>query len=341
MPEPILFNDLLLIPLAVLLVIFAGLFAGAETGTYQLSLLRLRLGAEHKRFLFITLARVLRDRRGLLISILIGTNLSYYLTTSIMTFILMNRFANEHTVELITVAVITPTLFVFSELLPKSIFFYRADRLMPLVAPVLFLFNRICTFVGIVGVLKKISGFFSRLGGSAVPTRRAGSAIGSSYIKALFEETQEEDVLSSVQRDIINRVADISELKVKAVMTLLNKVEMIERNADELDLFKKLKICPFTRLPVYRHTRSNIIGYINIYDVLCSSEQFTDLQMFVKPIRKLDADTNVADAMNIMQKEKQKILLVTRGGLHGKERSIGIVTMKDLVEELLGELTEW
>ncbi|MHC4173417.1 MAG: CBS domain-containing protein [Planctomycetota bacterium] len=85
----------------------------------------------------------------------------------------------------------------------------------------------------------------------------------------------------------------------------------------------------------------NIIGFINIYETLSSSEQFTELRNFIKPIRKLDADTVVSDAINVMAKENQKIVLVTRIGRTGRERPIGIVTMKDLVEELLGELAEW
>ena len=52
-------------------------------------------------------------------------------------------------------------------------------------------------------------------------------------------------------------------------------------------------------------------------------------------------DITVIDAIDYMRKENQKILLVTRAGLAGREKPLGIVTMKDLVEELLGELAEW
>jgi CBS domain containing-hemolysin-like protein len=80
---------------------------------------------------------------------------------------------------------------------------------------------------------------------------------------------------------------------------------------------------------------------VDIYEALSSSEPFTDLRSFIKPIPRLAADTTVIDAMNTMQRENQKVALVTRSGHLGGERYIGIVTMKDVVEELLGELVEW
>ena len=94
----------------------------------------------------------------------------------------------------------------------------------------------------------------------------------------------------------------------------------------------------FTRLPVYTSSAANIVGFINIYEPLNSSRHFTDLTGFIKPIPTLNADTIVIDAIGKMQTENMKIVLVTHGRRH---RPVGIVTMKDLFEELVGELTEW
>jgi len=116
---------------------------------------------------------------------------------------------------------------------------------------------------------------------------------------------------------------------------------MLDVNSDNSAVLNKLKKCAFTRLPVIENRAENIIGFINIYETLSLSEQFTNLRNFIKPIRKVDANTTVTDTINIMQRENQKIVLVMKIGRAGQERPIGIVTMKDLVEELLGELAEW
>jgi putative hemolysin len=334
-------KSIILILVIVFSVIFAGLFAGAETGIYRLSRLRLRLGIEKKRLSFIILGKSLRDSSALLISMLIGTNLAYYLTTSIVTFLLLSKLQAEHTAELFATLITAPLLFVFSELIPKNIFFYRSDILMPCVAPILFLFKTLLTWCGMVPVLKFVSRIFAQLTGSPRPSETAITAVRQSHIRTVLRETREEGFLSPVQTDIMNRLASISHLSVKSVMTPIGKAQTVDSNSDNSTLLRKLKKSAFTRLPVYEHHPANIVGFLNIYDCLSSPEQFTDLHDFIKPIRRFDADTVVTEAINIMQSENQKIVLITRVGHAGRERPIGIVTMKDLVEELLGELANW
>jgi len=333
-------NSALLIIAIVFFIILAGLFSGAETGLYRLSRLRLRLGVEKKRLLFIILGKCLRDSSGLLLSMLIATNLAYYLTTSIVTYVFL-KAGTEHSAELLATLLTAPTLFVFSELIPKNIFFYRADSLMPYLSPVLYVFHKVLSWCGVVPLLKFISGLFVRLAGAGSSPKTVITSAQRHKVQAILQDTQEEGILSSVQIDIINRLVSISNIRIRSVMIPLNNVQAIDVNSDNSILLSKLKKYAFTRLPVVEGRPENIIGFINIYETLSSSEQFTNLQKCVKPIRKIDANTTVTDTINIMQEENQKIVLVMRTGRTGRERPIGIVTMKDLVEELLGELAEW
>jgi CBS domain containing-hemolysin-like protein len=334
-------NNIFLILLAVLIVIVSGLFAGAETGMYKLSRLRLRLAIEKKRMSSILLGKCVHDSAALLLSILIGTNLSYYLITSIVTYMLLSEVEAAHTAEFSATLITTPVLFIFCELIPKNVFFYRADILMPLFAPVLYVFHKFFSWCGIVPLLKFVSGIFARLTGSPSPAKMMTSAVQKTHIQAIITETREEGILSSVQTDIINRLVGISHITLRAVMIPLNKVEMVDADSDNKALLNKLKKCAFTRLPVMDKERTNIVGFVGIYETLGSKERFDDLRNFIKPIRRLHADTTVLDAMNIMQRENQRIVLVTRMGHGGRVRPIGIVTMKDVIEELIGELAEW
>ena len=334
-------NSAVLILAVVFLIILAGLFAGAETGLYRLSRLRLRLGVEKKRLSFIILGKCLRDSSGLLLSLLIATNLAYYLTTSIVTNIFLSKVETEHSAELFATLLTAPALFVFSELIPKNIFFYRADSLMHYLSPLLYTFHKVLSFCGVVPLLKFVSGLFARSAGLASSPKTVITSAQRHKVQAILQDTHEEGILSAVQTDIINRLVSISHINIRSVMVPINNVQMVDVNSDNTALLNKLEECAFTRLPVTEGGPGHIIGFISIYEALSSSEQFTNLQKFVKPIRKIDANTTVIDAINIMQRENQKIVLVTRGGRPGRERPIGIVTMKDLVEELLGELAEW
>jgi len=116
-------NRTVLILVAVFTVILSGLFAGAETGIYQLSRLRLRLGIEKRRLSFVILGKAMGDSPALLLSMLVANNLTHYFVTSIVTFLLLSKVEAAHTAELFATFITVPILFVFAELIPKNIFF--------------------------------------------------------------------------------------------------------------------------------------------------------------------------------------------------------------------------
>jgi len=334
-------NSVIVISASVMLVILTGVFTGAETGIYRLSRLRLRLGIEKKRLSFIILGKCLHDSAALLISILIVTNALHYANTSIVTYMLLSKVESAQAAEFLATVIMAPLLFVFAELIPKNLFFYRADSLMPYVAPVLLGAEKFCTWCGIVPVLKSLSGFAGKVMGAPLSSRMAITNVPRHQINAILSETGEEDFLSSVQTDIINRLGNISRFTVQSVMTAMVKAEMVDLNCDRSSLLSRLKKSGFTRLPVYKGSVEDIVGFVNVYEVLSSKEEFSDLGRFVKPMREFPTDTTVIDAMNIMQRENEKMALVVRISYPQRKRPVGLVTMKDLIEELVGELAEW
>lgn len=325
----------------LLAIILAGILAGAETGMYQLSRFRLRVGIERKRFLFVLLGESLSDSTGMLLSLLAGTNVAHYVATTLVMYILLGAVAGEHLAEILATLITAPVLFVFSELIPKSLFFYRSDVLMPLVSPVLMICRKIFTSCGLVSLMKSLTGVFAQATKLTAPAGVAITAVFQPHIKAIIRDSQEEGLLSPVQTDIINRLSTVSNLDVTSVMTPVNRTQMAEVNSAKSVLLARLTESPFTRLPVYEYSAANIIGFINIYECLNSPADFTDVRRFVKPIRKLPANTSVIDAINVMRNENLRIALVTKAGLTTAEKNVGILTMKDLIEELVGELAEW
>ncbi|UCF17464.1 MAG: DUF21 domain-containing protein [Phycisphaerales bacterium] len=334
-------NNVLLVLAFMFFVLMSGLCAGAETGMYQLSRLRLRLGVEKKHLLFVLLGRCLHDSPGLLLAMLIGTNLANYIGTGIITRMFLAEAATEEAAALLATAVTVPVLFVFGEVIPKNLFFFRADALMPYVSPVLYALHRILTWCGVVPALKLISSLFTRLMGLASTSRTMITSVQRHKVQALLREIHEEGILSSIQSDIVSRLVGISHVRLRAVMIPMHDVETVDVDSDRSALLNKLRKCAFSRLPAVEGQTGNVVGFVPIYEVLSLSREFADLRDFVEPIRRLDADMTVTDAIGIMQKDNLKIVLVTGAARGVRERPIGIVTMKDLVEELLGELAEW
>jgi len=324
----------------VFFVLLSGLFAGCETGVYQLSRVRLRLGIERKRFSYVVLGKVMHDSAGLVLSTLVGTNLAHYAATSTVTYFFFTN-VDAGTAEMLAVFVAAPVLFVFSEMIPKNIFFYRADFLMPYVAPVLFVFHKIFTWCGVVPLLRLLSDIFSRFAGLASSSKAVITSTQRHRVRAILQDIREEGILSSVQADIVERIVGIPGISIRSVMVPMSRVEAVDVNSDKAALLKKLEGSAFTRLAVYEGEAANIIGFVDMYEALSWPEEFADLRIFLKPIGRLDGDMPVTDAIHVMQSEKHKIVLVTRSGRGGRALHIGIVTMKDLAEELLGELAEW
>jgi len=151
------------IPVCVLLIALGAFFAGSETGIYRLSRFRLRLGIEHKKPFYALLGKVMDDSTGLVFSMLIGNNLVHYLVTSIVTVILSATAATTHAAELYATCLMAPTLFIFSEVIPKNVYYHRADTLMPRFAPLLWFFHKLFTYSGAIALLKTISRTFTAL----------------------------------------------------------------------------------------------------------------------------------------------------------------------------------
>jgi putative hemolysin len=326
-----------------ILILMGGFFSGSETGVYRLSRFRLRLGTEQSRPMYKMLSKIMADSQGLVFAILIGNNLVNYLATSTATVIILNTKMHDQAAFYATL-IMTPLLFTFSEVIPKNIFYYRSDTLMPKVVPALWLFNKLFVVTGAVGLLKFISHFFTRLFGSSAEASTAISASRASQIKQIVSETREEGILSTVQNDIINRLLKMPDINISLVMTPMSKTEMINLHSDRGALLNKLKRSAFTHLPVYESAKTNIIGFIRIYDVLAEETEFKDLRKFVIPLETFAATMPVIEAMNNMRKQNLKIVLVS-GQTNTKQKknpkAMGIVTMKDLVEELTGELAQW
>ena len=326
--------------LIVWLIAVAGLLEGAETGIYRISRLRLRLAVERGQWSALLLADAMRDSPGLLLSLLLGVNLVDYLATSLVTGLFLDLGGTERRAELYTMVVAGPLLFVFANLIPKNVFLQGANRLTLFVAPLLYVSQKGFTWCGAVPLLKWVTHVFGRLVG-APAFSRAGIATGrGQQTGAILRDTREEGLLSEVQTAMLDRLATILSIRLSMVMVPLERVQSVNLDSDRAALLSQLAQRASTRLPVWRNTPTEIVGFIDVYDVLGTGEEFTSLEKFLVPIRSLDADTPVTDVINIMRREQLKIVLVTRR--HGRrEVPLGIVTMKDLVEELLGELAEW
>ena len=330
-------NMHLMVVVAVL-VLLSAFFSGTETGIYRLSRFRLRLGLEQQRSLFGVLDKLMADSTGLIFSVLIGNNLAHSIAVSLVTYMLLRANHSEANAEFYATITMTPILFVFGELIPKNIYFYMADRLMPRLAPPAFLLHKFFVWCGAVGFLRLLSRLFARLAGAPALSAQAASAAHRQHLRQIIQETQEEGMLSPVQTQIIERLVNMPNVSIGSAMISLANVHMLPLDSERSDIFNMLKETPFRHLLVYSKSKTDIVGYIDIYETVTSRNDFADLTPFIKPLVSLNADMSIIEALNTMRNNRLQIALVASFDRHANPLPLGIVTMKDLVEELIGEL---
>jgi CBS domain containing-hemolysin-like protein len=332
---------LILLILVPVLYLCSAFFSGAETGFYRLSRFRLRLGVEQHRPFYKQLSHAVKDGQGLILSLLLGNNLVNYLATTFTAWILLGLLQDESLVEFLTTAMIAPSLFIFGEIIPKSVFFYRADVFMGAMAPAIWGTWRIFTASGAIRFLRWLLQIFSKLLGVSVDTAAAVDVTQRSQVRQLLAETREEGRLSSMQKDMMQRLANIPEVSTGSIMTPIHKVEMIEVASSRNDLMQVLARCSYRRIFVYQKDRNNILGYVDIEQFLVNPSESADIKKSITPLFRLNVSSSVLDAISLLRKGQHPIAAVTADSASdGREsrKILGILTLKDLVEELTGEL---
>lgn len=316
-----------ILPLLVVLgVVACGYFAGTEIGAYCLNKLRLRMRAEEGDVKARALASLLGDPQVFVTALLIGTNASVYLATVSLT--QLGRIRGWEFPSLTAMLVLAPVLLVFSEAIPKNIFrrnaevlLYRMVRVtrwaMTVPLPVARVLSKLIP-LGERGVHSWGERFFSR-----------------QRLKYLLMESTEEGVLTPYQNVIAENILSLRDLRVRSVMIPLSRVAAVEEEAGEEKVLELVRHYNFSRFPVYRGQKWRVVGVVNVLDVLGEGEFSVRESMRDAPV--LSPWDTVASALHELRVAKQPMGIVS----DGTGRAVGLVTMKDLVEEIVGELAEW
>lgn len=310
-------------------VFLAAYFAGSETGLYRISRLRLRVSSQinNKRGNRL-LNDLLQDIQSVMFTVLFGTNLFQYITAALMTALLISLNVNDRLIEVYTTIIVTPVLFIFSEVIPKNIFYYHADGLMPRVAVVLWPIHKLFYYLGIVKLLKvtcySIEKIFNKTASMEQITR-------NHYLAELASEGKEEGLLNNIQSDMISQLAYMSDIAVSGAMIPLKKTVKVNIKTNKQELHKLFKKNLKTEILVYKGAKQEIIGHLDVLEALNSTTEFANLSDITKDIIKVTPQTKITVALQIMAREGKRIALIEE-----KKRPIAIVTMRTLTRKIAG-----
>lgn len=311
----------------------AGLFAGSETGFYCLNRLRMYLGMQKGDRRAIRIGRLIDDEQGTLAGTLAGTNLMHYLLTSAVAFTFTSLMGmHPKDAEIYTVALLTPVVFVFAEVVPKNVFQRHADALMPRFSWLLYVANRAFRAIGLIWLMKKLTALAARWTGAPEVEPLTGGP--KRYIASLLQEALSQRHLGEDQSELIERVVKLSDTPVRFVMVSQHRVVMISADADRERLMRLARSTGHARVLVYSGRRTQIIGLVKIDDLL-RDMTWRRVGERAVPVLHLRPFETVANAMARMQRVQKEMAIVTGfgGGM------LGMVTLRDLLDEVVGEMT--
>jgi CBS domain containing-hemolysin-like protein len=309
----------------------SGLFSGSETGLYCLNRLRLHLAVQQEDRRAVRLARWLENEQRALAVALAGTNVTDYIGTVAVAYMFTRLLGfSEADTELYTILLVTPLVFVFGEVVPKNLFQRHADSLMPRVSLLLRWSEVFFRVIGVVSLLTALTGAANRLFVGESSTRAADSS--KRRVALLLQEALAGQVHGEHQSSLIDGVVRLSETSVRAVMVPFHRVVSVAREIDRRELARMARIAPYTRFLVHVGRRSRVIGAVKVDDVLRSAA--LTVADVARPVAKLSANTSVAAAIAELRQAGSELAVVANHAGH----MLGLVTLRDLLEEVVGEL---
>ncbi len=317
--------------LLVLFILFSSYFSGIEIAVYCINRVRLQYKVDREIRSAKIIKRLLEDPQSLICTILIGNNIMNYLAAATFTNI-MSKNMSQANPELVATLVMAPIMLVFAEVMPKNICQRRADTFLYTASSSVKFFSQL--FLPLVYVLKganKIPQLFLK----NVSKR---TTIFTPYRLGFFiREGVEEGIISGYQDMMARNIMKLGSIPIMKIMIPLKKTTLVSHDASAEQIRVIAKNVRFSRIPVFKGLKSNIIGVINLFDFLSVGTEKSTVSDFLKDTECLNAETLIDDALVRMQKTKQRIAIV----INKDNESIGIVTIKDLVEEIVGELMAW
>lgn len=299
-------------------------FAGSETAYISTNQIRLEIWVR-KKIKSALYAKHYFDNPDLFLSTtLVGNNLANIFTASYATVYLVTFWD-----ETVTWAVITFVILLFGEIIPKIMFRTFAHALILKIVFLIRIFHFL--FLPLIIIAIKLSSVALKLLG--IKKTVQNSIFDKNDIVVLLNEARISGVVAEDEQKIISRVLNLPVTPVREAMIPRTNIHALEENFSILSLRKLIHKTGKTKIPIYKSTIDNIIGVVFMHDLF---EENFDKSYLIKPITYVPENKKCNELLKELRESNSSIAVVIDeyGG------TAGIITIEDLVEELLGEIEE-
>lgn len=310
----------------VLLVVFSAYFSATETAFTSLNKIRIKNMAndgDHKAKKVMDLSE---QYDSLLSTILVGNNIVNIALSAIATVLFLELYPKYGAT--ISTIVATVVVLIFGEISPKSVAKENPEKFAMFSAPIIKVFMVILTPINwVFGCWKKLLAKIFKFENK--------DAITEDELLTMVEEAETEGGIGEEQSELIQNAIEFNELEAWDVLTPRVEMRAIETGTSEEEIGEIFIETGFSRLPVYEDDLDNIVGVLNqkdFHNYIKGGR--APVSEYVKPVIFVAGSIKIAQLLKKLQSEKTHIAIIVDeyGG------TSGLVTMEDIIEELVGEI---
>ncbi|MCR4755198.1 MAG: hemolysin family protein [Lachnospiraceae bacterium] len=314
----------------IILLMLSAFFSSAETALSAVSAIKIRAMAEEGKRHAKTLEKVVSHYGKMLSTILIGNNIvniSASALATTLTIRLFGDYAIGYATGLLTLAVL-----LFGEIVPKNAAKIRAEKLSLIYAPIIASLMWLLTpVIWIVDHIASAIMWILRIN----PHEKA--VMTEAELRTFVDVSHEDGIIESDEKTMINNVFDFSDALAKEIMIPNIDMVCVSKTAGYDEVMEVFKGCMYTRLPVYEGERGNIVGLVNIKDfILMEDKKGFKVENIMRNGYYTYEFKKTSDLlMELRQSGLSVAFVLSEYGL-----CVGMVTLEDLLEEIVGEIRD-
>ena len=326
-------SDVAQLIIIIVLIFLSGFFSSAETAFSTLNRVRMRNLEEEGSKKAARVNKILESYSKMLSAILIGNNIVNLTASSLTTAFVIGVCGNAY-IGLGT-GILTIVVLLGGEIIPKTWANLNSEKLALAYSSVIYALMKIMTpVIFIVDLLSK--GILKLL---HVDPNKKMDTITESELKTYVDVSHEDGQIESDEREMIYNIFEFSDTCVKDIM--IPRTNMVTVNADESvnDLIKVFHESMYTRIPVYQEDKDSMIGFVNIKDLFIariSGQKNITLKSLLREAYYTYEYKKNADLLLEMREKSMNVAFV----LNEYGSTVGMVTLEDLLEELVGEIRD-
>lgn len=314
--------------LIVILIVCSAFFSATETALNSANKIRLKNMADNGSHAAQRTLNILAKYDKALTTILIGNNIVNIACSSIATILAINLVGEKYGSLVSTIAT-TVIVLIFGEVMPKSIAKDFAE-------PMAMIASGIISFLMVIFTPFSVFFILLKKGMSKIFHRKESVSMTEEELKVMIDEIEDEGVLETQESNLVRSALEFDEITVDEIITPRVRITAVEAGENIDDVRKKFLQEEYSRMPVYERTLDNIIGIITEKEFFKQYEKSSDftIRSIMQETIYLPQMQKLSEVFRTMQKQKchMSVVLDQHGG------TLGIVTMEDILEELVGEI---